>query len=133
MSKHSNRPIIKGLERRRPYPGSKKSELHRRGQYETRRRPPEYSRNKESEHHHKNNLPPKLNKGDSRYDNSRYAEYEISESSKLKENDYHVYESSFPNEDEDDDSYFDDFTPYIEEENGLKIPILPAPNPANHV
>lgn len=131
MSKHNNRPIIKGLERRRPNPGPKKSELHRRGQYETRRRLPEHSRNKDPLHN--NNVPSKFNKDDSRYDNSRYAEYEISESSKLKENDYHVYESSFPNEDEDDDSYFDDFTPYIEEQNGLKIPILPAANPANHV
>ena len=33
-------------------------------------------------------MPHKLNKDDSRYDNSRYAEYEISESSRLKENDY---------------------------------------------
>ena len=120
------------MTRRRPRPGSKKSELHRRGQYETRRKPSEYSRNKESSRLH-NDLPSTSNKDDSRYDKSRYAEYEISESGNLKENDYHLYESSFPNDDEDDDSYFDDFTPYIQEENGLKIPILPAPNPANHV
>ena len=80
----------------------------------------------------KSHLTPKLNKDENRYDKSRYAEYELGESSSnLKEDDYHLYESSFPNEN-DNDEYFDDFTPYIQEENGLKIPVLPAPNPSKH-
>ena len=75
-----------------------------------------------------------LKKNENRYDKSRYAEYEIGESNNLKEDDYHLYESSFSNENNnDDDEYFDDFTPYIQEENGLKIPVLPAPNPSKHV
>ena len=59
-------------------------------------------------------------------DYSRYAEYEISESN-LEENDYHPY-----NEGQNDERVLaEDFTPYIEEENGIKIPILPAPSPNN--
>ena len=83
----------------------------------------------------KSHSPSKLNKNENKYDKSRYAEYEIGESSNSKEDDYHLYESSFANKNnnDDEDEYFDDFTPYIQEENGLKIPILPAANPSKHV
>ena len=46
----------------------------------------------------------------------------------MEEKDYHPY-----NEGQDDEYVLaEDFTPYIEEENGIKIPILPAPS-ANNV
>ena len=128
----NNRPSIQVFDnRRRPHSSShdKPSELHRKGQYETRRRP---SHPNKMSDNNKSHLTPKLNKDENRYDKSRYAEYELGESSSnLKEDDYHLYESSFPNEN-DNDEYFDDFTPYIQEENGLKIPVLPAPNPSKH-
>ena len=66
------------------------------------------------------NIAPQLNN-----DNSRYAEYEIGEGP-LTENKYDPH-----NEGKDDEEFLDDFTPYIEEENGAKIPILPAPNSEN--
>ena len=45
----------------------------------------------------------------------------------MDENDYHPY-----NEVQNDEHVSaEDFTPYIEEENGIKIPILPAPSSNN--
>ena len=44
----------------------------------------------------------------------------------MKVNNY--YDSSPLNGDQEEGPYIDDFTPFIEEENGAKIPILPAPD-----
>ena len=115
-----NRPGIQDYKEKRPYLTPGKPHLSKYGQHKTRRRRPENSNSQPNRL--LSNLTPQLNN-----DNSRYAEYEISEST-LKENDYHLY-----NEDEDDEGFLDNFTPYIEEENGVKIPILPAPNPTNHM
>ena len=127
----NNRPSIQVFNnRRRPYISNYNPEVHRKGQYETRKRTRHPNKMSDSG---KNHATSKLNKNENRYDKSRYAEYEIGESSNSKEQDYHLYESSFSNEkNNDDNEYFDDFTPYIQEDNGLKIPVLPAPNPSKH-
>ena len=132
----NHRHVIEGLDNRRnPSSNPQKPYLQRLGQYETRRRRPDSSDTRPERLH--SNLTPKLNKNDDRrYDKSRYAEYEIdgsNEGNNLKQNDYYEYESSYSGENGGDEGYIDDFTPYIHEDNGLKIPILPAPDPANHV
>ena len=99
-----------------------KSRLHRRGPYETRRRPAGYG--KPAQERDPNNIVSQSNRD--RYDNSRYAENEIVENADLKVNNY--YDSSPLNGDQEEGPYIDDFTPFIEEENGAKIPILPAPD-----